>query len=76
MKISELKKILNAAQKAFGDVPVKIIDADSGYYLNLKQVYKIHPYTAQYGCLNRNEPVNGIVLSSDTCNAPDLVLNK
>lgn len=74
MKISELVKILNKAKKSFGDVDIKLVDHESGYYVDVETVYKIHPLTGAYGCMNRNDPVNGVVISDMTNGATDLNL--
>jgi len=37
---------------------------------------KTHPFTADFGCLNRAEPVSGIVLSLRGGSAPDLVFGE
>ncbi|MDA1178797.1 MAG: hypothetical protein O2931_08385 [Planctomycetota bacterium] len=74
MKISKLIKTLRAAKKQFGDVPVNLMDEESGNWHPLAEVIKLHPYTAQYGCLNRNDPVDAIAITRNGGNAPDLVL--
>lgn len=74
MKLSKLIKTLRDAQKQFGDVPVKLMDEESGNWHPLAQVMKLHPYTAPHGCLNRAEPVNAIALTRSGGNAEDLVL--
>jgi len=60
MTINQLIKVLKQAKKDFGDVPVMLVDSESGYNVPILEVQKLHPYTGQYGCLNRKEPVNGI----------------
>lgn len=74
MKLSKLIKTLRDAQKKFGDVPVKLMDEESGNWHPLAEVLKLHPYTAQHGCLNRTEPVNAIALTRIGGSASDLVL--
>ena len=74
MKLSKLIKTLRKAQKQFGDVPVNLMDEESGNWHPLAEVLKLHPYTAEHGCLNRAEPVNAIALTRSGGNAPDLVL--
>lgn len=74
MKLSKLIKTLRAAQKQFGDIPVKLMDEESGNWLPLAEVIKLHPYTAEHRFLNRAEPVNAIALTRNEGNTPDLVL--
>ena len=74
MKLSKLIKTLRDAQKQFGDVPVNLMDEESGYWHPVAQVLKLHPYTAEHGCLNRAEPVNAIAITRSGGNAPDIVL--
>ncbi len=75
MKISQVISILKKAQKQFGDVDAVLVDAESGHHISIKEIYKTHPNTAEFGCLNRNEPVNGVVISSNFGNAKDLILS-
>lgn len=75
MRLSQLIKTLRAAQKQFGDNPVMLMNEESGEWHPIMEVIKLHPYTAEYGCLNRSEPVNGIGISRHSGNALDLVLN-
>lgn len=75
MNLSKLIKILQAAKKNYGDVPVKLIDSESGDYVLVKEVIKLHPFTTGYGFMNRGKPVNSIAICSNTSNAEDLVLN-
>ena len=74
MKLSQLIKTLRAAQKQFGDVPVNLMDEESGNWHPLAQVIKLHPYTAPHGFMNRAEPVNAIALTRNGGIADDLVL--
>ena len=60
MTINQLIKVLKQAKKDFGDVPVMLLDSETGANVPIMEVQKLHPYTGQYGCLNRSEPVNGI----------------
>ena len=76
MKISKLIEILNVAQKDFGNVDVKLIDAETGDYNPIIEIIKLHPFTGGHGCMNRNEPVNTIAFMDFGGNSPDLVLNK
>ena len=74
MKLSQIIKILRAAKKQYGDVPVMLMDEEDGRWCPVKEVMKLHPNTDPHGCLNRAEPVNAIALSRTGGNAPDLVL--
>ncbi len=75
MKISELLRILKDAKREFGDVNAYLLDAETGNWINIKEILKLHPYTGEYGCMNRNDPVNAIGITAYDKNAPDLVLN-
>lgn len=73
MLLSTLIKTLRQAQKDFGDQPILMVDPESGDFEHAQQVYKTHPRA--YGQpIDRSKPVCGIVISSHTNNAPDLVL--
>lgn len=72
MLLSELIAKLNKALVQFGDVPVKITDPESGRKLLVYEVLKLHPYTALHGCMNRNEPVDSIEISTHPYNSSDL----
>ena len=74
MEIAKLIKILQKAKKAHGNVPVTMVDSETGFLVHVQEVIKSHPFTAQYGCLNRNEPVSAIVLHMHKGNASDLIL--
>lgn len=74
MRITQLIEALQAAHKEFGDVPVKLIDDESGRYVPVYQAIKLHPFTAPHGCMNRKEPVNAIAITRSMGNSPDLVL--
>jgi hypothetical protein len=74
MKLSKLIKTLRAARKQYGDVPVNLLNEESGNWHPLAEVIKLHPHTAKHGCLNRAEPVNAIALTRISGNAPDLIL--
>ena len=63
MSIDQLIEVLKQAKKDFGgDLPVTLKDSETGNEFPIMEVQKTHPYTGQYGCTNRNDPVNGIVL--------------
>lgn len=74
MKLSAAIKTLKAAQRSFGDVPVVLMDEETGYWHPICAILKLHPYTAQHGCMNREEPVNAVAITRHGGNAPDLVL--
>ena len=75
MKISELELILKNAREAYGDVDVLLIDPEFGDQIPIKCVTKTHPMTAKYGCLNRDEPVCGVVLHRSIGHSKDLILS-
>lgn len=60
MKLGALIKILQNAKKDFGDVDVQLMDSDTGRWNDVQMVIKLHPFTDQWGCLNRAEPVNAV----------------
>lgn len=62
MTINQLIKVLKQAKKDFGDVPVTLVNGETGQYVPIMEATKLHPHTGQYGCINRSEPVNGISL--------------
>ena len=64
MRISQLIATLVKAQKDFGDVQVSITNGETGKNEYVSNVSKCHPYTAKYGCMNRDEPVNQVNLST------------
>ena len=84
MKLSELIAILTKAKSDFGDVETSITNGESGYNELIRNVSKVHPYTAKYvrvsgsapSCMNRDEPVNQINLSThNKSSGDDLILN-
>ena len=63
MSIDQLIEVLKQAKKDFGgDLPVTLKDSETGNEFPIMEVQKTHPYTGRYGCINRDEPVSGIVL--------------
>ena len=74
MTLSQLIAALVDAKNMFGDVPVKLIDSETGNWHAVSQVLKLHPYTSLHGCMNRDQPVNAIALSKNSGGARDLVL--
>lgn len=74
MKLSQLIETLLRAQSEYGDVPVMLLDQENGEWSAIVQVGRLHPYTAKYGCLDRDKPVNGIALYQTDGNSPDLIL--
>ncbi len=74
MKVSQLIQILSDALAVYGDVPVKLLDSETGNWNPVQSVIKLHPYTGKHGCMNRAEPVNALAISECRNNAEDLVL--
>ena len=85
MKLSLLIKTLKDAKKKFGDVPVNLMDGETGDYHPLHQVLKIHPHTyitypstcargGRYWIVNRDKPVESIALTRHGGNSADIVL--
>lgn len=72
MNLSLLIKTLTAARKQFGDIPVHLIDPESGYFNPIGSVMRLHPRTDPNGCTNRAAPVYGIALLEGECYAKDL----
>jgi hypothetical protein len=60
MKLSKMIKTLKAAKKAYGDVNVKLMQPNDGHWIEVAMLIKLHPYTEQHGCLNRQDPVDAI----------------
>jgi hypothetical protein len=60
VKLSKLIKVLQTAKKSYGDVDVKLMNPNDGRWDDVKMLIKLHPYTDQYGCLNRQDPVNAV----------------
>jgi len=73
MKLSQLIKALTDAKDKFGDVPAKLMDSETGYYIAVKQVIKLHPYDRHEG-IDYNAPVEWIGLLRHNCGTKDLVL--
>lgn len=73
MKISQAIKILKAAQKQYGDLPIALINGETGYAENIKQIYKTHPIGKDF-CLDRGQPPCQVIFSTSAKNSPDLVL--
>lgn len=72
MMISDVIAMLKRAKTAFGDVPVELLDSETGNLVPIGQIIKYHPYTQ--GLLDRSKPVNRIVITKSSGNAKDLVL--
>ena len=62
LTISQLVKLLNKAKKLHGDVMVAIVNGESGNLDPIQSLSKSHPYTGQYGCMDRAQPVDAVVL--------------
>lgn len=76
MICSELIELLQIAKALYGDMPVRLLDPDTGDWHNVKQVLKLHPYNGEYGCMNRKEKVNAFAVMETDNNAPDLIITK
>jgi hypothetical protein len=74
MKMSEMIRTLKQAQKQFGDVDVKLMDSETGNWIDVKTILKIHPIGAN-GCTDRKQPVNAVGISDLIGHANDLILN-
>jgi hypothetical protein len=72
MMLSQVIATLTKAKKAFGDVPVNLIDSETGNNIPIAEIFKNHPLTQ--GLFDRSEPVNGVVISRTAGNSADLVL--
>jgi hypothetical protein len=63
MNIDQMISVLKKAKKDFGGhLPVQLQDSETGDRVPIMEVQKTHPRTGQYGCTNRGEPVNGVLL--------------
>lgn len=65
---------MQAALATFGDVPVMVINEQTGYWEPVHEIIQLHPYNKN-GCMNRAEPVNAIALSRNEGNSPDRILS-
>lgn len=45
MKITELVELLRMAHLEYGDVDVKLMNPETGDWMPVKSVIKLHPYT-------------------------------
>ena len=75
MKTTELIRLLQKTHLEYGDVDILLMNEDTGNWHPIGEVLKLHPYTGQYGCMNRSEPINAIGVTRGKGNAPDLVLS-
>lgn len=75
LTISQLVKLLNKAKKLHGDVVVAIVNCESGNIDPIQSLSKSHPYTGQYGCMDRAQPVDKVVLHTRTDSFTDLQIN-
>ena len=76
MKLSQLIKTLTDAKKKFGDIPAAIMSEETGNWHHVTLVVKLHPYTAAYRCMNRDEPVNVIGITWQRGMSEDLILSE
>jgi hypothetical protein len=74
MKTTELIRILQMAQLEYGDVPVQLMNPETGDWKIVQSVIKLYPYTGPHGCMNRTQPVNALAITYFRNNADDLVL--
>lgn len=74
MKITELVELLRMAHLEYGDVDVKLMNPETGDWMPVKSVIKLHPYTGPHGCMNRAQPVNALAITDCRNHAEDLVL--
>jgi hypothetical protein len=63
LKISGLIKELYAFKKQHGDVPVNLVDSESGRYVNVNGVSTIYPESVN-GAFDRSKPVNGVSITT------------
>jgi hypothetical protein len=75
MRTTELIQLLQAAYYVFGDVPIVLMNEETGDWCPIGEVLKLHPYTGKHGCMNRGEPVNAIAMTRGRGNWADLVLS-
>ena len=75
LTISQLVKLLNKAKKLHGDVMVAIVNGESGNLDPIQSVHKSHPFTGQYGCMDRTQSVDAIVLHTYIDSYTDLRIN-
>ena len=61
MKITDVIKQLNALKKMHGNLPVTLINGNTGYTQDVQSVATMHPYD-QMGCLDRTKPAVAVVL--------------
>lgn len=62
------------AHLEYGDVDVKLMNPETGDWMPVKSVIKLHPYTGPHGCMNRAQPVNALAITDCRNHAEDLVL--
>ena len=74
MKTTELIRILQMAHLEYGDVPVQLMNPETGDWDVVQSVIKLHPYNGPHGCMNRTQPVNALAITKCRNNAEDLVL--
>lgn len=74
MKLSQIIQKLQKAKDLYGDVDGVIMD-HNGDLRPVIEIIKRHPFTGQYGCMNRNEPVNSVEILYYGGNAKDLIID-
>ena len=73
MKISAVIGALLAANEAFGDVDVRLMDEETGNWWNVAEILKIHP-RGPNGCTDRTQPVMAVGLVRRGGYSDDLVI--
>ena len=73
MKLSQIIRTLQQAEKDFGDIQVFLVDPEDGTHNPVLEIIKTFPYHLSKG-LDRNAGVSGILICDYSKNAPDLVL--
>jgi hypothetical protein len=63
LKISGLVKRLLEIKKEHGDVPVKLVDGETGNHDSVNGVYTSYPIAANRQSLDRTKPVDGAVIT-------------
>lgn len=74
MTISKLIKTLQDAQRHFGDIPVTLMNEETGDWQPLAEVAKGHPICSRGGGMDRKQAVDKITLFRLRGAAPDLLL--
>jgi hypothetical protein len=73
MKLSQVIRTLQQAEKDFGDIQVFLVDSKDGTHNPVLEIIKTFPYHPSKG-LDRSASVSGILICDYGKNASDLVL--